>query len=123
MLLARKAFIVSVVVVAVVVGALALWKIRLVIALLFVALTIAAAMRPGVEGRQRCRLPRAIGVPLRYLAFLALLGLLLWRVEPTGVSQVRRAIGGGGAHVQLQQPAKHTSGIKHDLLVGIDRRL
>jgi predicted PurR-regulated permease PerM len=121
--LARKAFIVSVVVVAVVVGALALWKIRLVIALLFVALTIAAAMRPGVEALQRRGIPRAIGVLLHYLAFLALIGLLLWLIVPTAISQVQHAIGGGEAHAQLRQAAAHTSGIEHDLLVGIDRRL
>jgi len=121
--LARKAFIVSVVVVAVVVGALALWKIRLVIALLFVALTIAAAMRPGVEGLQRRGIPRAIGVLLHYLAFLALIGLLLWLIVPTAISQVHHAIGGGEAHAKLRQAAAHTSGIEHDLLVGIDRRL
>src|ERR1043166_6385566 len=121
--LARKAFIVSVVVVAVVVGALALWKIRLVIALLFVALTIAAAMRPGGEGVPRRGIPRAIGVALHYLPFLALIGLLLWLIVPTAISQVQHAIGGGEAHAQLRQAAAHTSGIEHDLLVGIDRRL
>ena len=46
---ARKALLVTAVAVGVVALALALWKIRVVIALFFVAMTIAAAMRPGVE--------------------------------------------------------------------------
>ena len=49
---ARKALIATVVGVGVVAVALALWKIRVVIALLFVVVTIAAGMSPGVEALQ-----------------------------------------------------------------------
>ena len=52
---ARRAFVVTLVSVAVIVGAFALWKLRLLLALLFVAITIAAAMRPGVEALARHR--------------------------------------------------------------------
>ena len=47
---ARKALVASLIVVAVVASALALWKLRIVLALLFLAFIIAAAMRPSVEG-------------------------------------------------------------------------
>ena len=54
---ARKALVAALVVVGVVVLTLALWKLRLVIALLFLAFIIAAAMRPSVEWLQRRRVP------------------------------------------------------------------
>ena len=50
---ARRVFVSTLIVVGVVVAVLALWKLRLVIALLFLAFIIAAAMRPGVEALQR----------------------------------------------------------------------
>ena len=46
---ARRAFVASLVVLAVAVMALALWKIRVILFLLFLAFVIAAAMRPGVR--------------------------------------------------------------------------
>src|SRR4051812_7062830 len=49
---ARRAFIATTVALLVILTAMALWKVKLVIALLFLALTISAAMRPGVEWLQ-----------------------------------------------------------------------
>ena len=120
---ARKALIVTAVGLGVVVVALALWKIRAVIALFFVAVTISAAMRPGVEALQARRIPRVAGVLLHYLALLGVVALLLWLVVPQAVSQVEQALGGTGTQTQLQRAAAHTSGPEHQLLVGLDRRL
>jgi predicted PurR-regulated permease PerM len=120
---ARKALIVTVVAVGVVAVALALWKIRVVIALFFVAVTIASAMRPGVEALQARRIPRPAGVLLHYFALLGVVALLLWLIVPQAVSQVEQALGGSGTHSHLQQAAAHTSGLEHQFLVGIDRRL
>jgi hypothetical protein len=55
---ARKAFVWTLVAVCVVVGALALWKLKVVVALVLVAFIIAAAMRPGVEWLHARRVPR-----------------------------------------------------------------
>lgn len=63
---ARKALIVTAVGVGVVAVALALWKIQVVIALLFVAVTIAAAMRPGVEALEARRRAFRFATCLRY---------------------------------------------------------
>ncbi|MBV8078906.1 MAG: AI-2E family transporter [Actinobacteria bacterium] len=124
MSLARKAFISAAVVVLTVFGAMALWKIRVVIALLFLALIIAAAMRPGVERLARHRVPRSAGVLLHYFGLVAVLGLLLWIMVPRAISQVQQAIGNvPTTHAAIAKEARHTSGIKHDLLVGLDRRL
>jgi predicted PurR-regulated permease PerM len=120
---ARKALIVTAVGVGVVALALALWEIRVVIALLFVAVTIAAAMRPGVDALQARRIPRSVGVLLHYFALLGVVALLLWLIVPQAISQVEQALGGTGTHTQLQQAAAHTSGLEHQFLVGLDRRL
>ena len=98
---ARRVFLITVVVGSVVVGALVLWKLRLLLALLFIAITIASAMRPGVEALARRRVPRSIGVALHYFAFLGLLALLLSFVVPDLVTQVQAAID----HAQIAQGA------------------
>jgi predicted PurR-regulated permease PerM len=98
---ARKALIVTAVGLGVVVVALALWKIRVVVALIFIAVTISAAMRPGVEALQARRVPPPAGVLLQYLALLGVVALLLWLIVPQAVSQVEQAVGGTGTHTQL----------------------
>ena len=62
---ARRAFIAAIVFGSVVVLALALWKIRVLIALVFLAIIIAAAMRPGVDILMRWRLPRSLGIAIQ----------------------------------------------------------
>ena len=118
---ARKALMVTAVGVGVVAVAFALWKIRVVIALFFVAVTIAAAMRPGVEALQARRIPRSAGVLLHYFVLLGVVALLLWLIVPQAIGQVEQALGGTGTHTQLQQAAAHTSGLEHQFLVGLDR--
>jgi predicted PurR-regulated permease PerM len=110
---ARRAFVASAVVLAVVVGALALWKLKILLALLFLAFTIAAAMRPSVEALKRRHVPRGLGILLHYAALAALLGLLLWAVVPRAVTQVRDAIGN----------SEGESGLKGDVLGWLERRL
>lgn len=110
---ARRAFVAAIVVLAVVVGALALWKLKILLALLFLAFTIAAAMRPGVEALRRRRIPRGAGVLLHYAVLFGLLGLLLWAVVPRAVKQVQKAIG----------DSEGETGVKGELLGWLDRRL
>lgn len=121
---ARKAFIATLVAVAVIALALAVWKLKIVIALVFLGLIIAAAMRPGVEWLAQRRVPRPLGVLLHYLVIAAAIALLLWLAVPRAVDQVDQAIGGvPTSQQQLQQRAKHSTGIKHQFFVGLQRRL
>src|SRR5438094_10366051 len=91
---AGRAATATLVVISIVVATLALWKIRVVIALLFLAFTLASAMRPGVEWmHRRARIPRGIAVLLHYLVFLGLIALLLWLIVPRAVTQVEHAVG------------------------------
>jgi predicted PurR-regulated permease PerM len=116
---ARRAFIVTLVVGSVLVLALALWKLKILIALLFLAFIIAAAMRPGVEALRRLRIPRGIGVLIHYAVLLGIVGLLLWLVVPRAIDQVQTALG----EENLQQQTEDATGWKREVLVGVQERL
>ncbi|MDQ3890431.1 MAG: AI-2E family transporter [Actinomycetota bacterium] len=121
---ARRAFIAAVVVVGVVVAALALWELRLLIAILFLAFIVSAAMRPGVESLRRYGIPRPVGILVHYAALFALVALLLWRVVPAATTQIREALGGvPTTRSELKTAAAESTGIKQEILVGVQRRL
>src|SRR3954451_7059738 len=91
---ARKAATATLVALSIVVVALALWKLKVLIALLFLGFVIASAMRPSVEWLpRRARVPRSVGVLLHYLLFFAAVGLFLYLVVPVAITQVQNAIG------------------------------
>jgi predicted PurR-regulated permease PerM len=117
---ARKAFVAALVVGGVVVFGLALWELRVVIALLFFAFIIAAAMRPSVEWLRRYRIPRGIGILLHYAALIAAIGLLIWFVVPSAIAQIQEAI---PTTSELREQARESSGIKQRVLLGLERRL
>jgi len=110
---AIRVFVTTLVAVAVVVAALALWKLRILIALLFLTFIVAAAMRPSIEALRRRRVPRGVGIGIHYVALAGLVGLLLWLVVPRAADQVESAIG----------DASQGSGWKHDALRSLDRWL
>jgi predicted PurR-regulated permease PerM len=117
---AKRAAIVTLVVGSIVVLALALWKIKLVIALVFLAFIVAAAMRPGVDWLHlRLRVPRGFGVLIHFLALAGLIALFLWLAVPPATNQVQQAIGSSSLHHE----ATHSSGIKHTILTSLDNRL
>src|SRR4051812_25858788 len=121
---ARTAFTATLVVLAVVLIALALWKLKVVIALVFLGLIVASAMRPGVERLAEWRIPRPVGVLLHYLAIAGAVALFLWLVVPQAVDQVSQALGSvPTSRQELNQQAKHSTGIKHEFLVGVQKRL
>lgn len=121
---ARRAFITTLVALAVIVGALALWKVKIVLALVFLGLILAAAIRPGVERLAQHKVPRPLGVALHYLAIAGALALLLWVVVPRAVDQVDQALGGvPTSQQQLNEKAKNSTGIKHQFFVGLQKRL
>lgn len=122
---ARRAATATLVALSIVVAALALWKIKAVIALLLLGFILAAAMRPGVDWLQkRWRVPRGLGVFIHYALLFALIGLVLWLVVPRAISQVQQAIGNvPTSSSELKHAANHSTGIKHDILVGIGKRL
>ncbi len=121
---ARRAFVAAVVIGAVVVIALALWKMRLLIALLFLAFIIAAAMRPGVDGLRRSGVPRALGIAAHYVGLFAMIALLLWAVVPRALTQVGEAIEDlPRSSSELEQAADEATGLERRFLVGLQERL
>jgi predicted PurR-regulated permease PerM len=121
---AKRAAIATLVVGSIVVLALALWKLRLLAALLFFAFILAAAMRPTVEELRRRGIPRAAGIGLHYVVLLGLIAGFLWLVVPRAIDQVDAALGGlPQSRSDIDEQARNSTGIKHDVLTSIQRRL
>jgi predicted PurR-regulated permease PerM len=122
--LARKTFVITSVAVLTIAGFLALWKLKILVALLFLSFMIASAMRPGVETLARYRIPRIVGVLAHYAVLGGLIALFLWFVVPNLLHQVEHAIGNvPQTRAQLGKAAKNSTGIKHDVLVGLQNEL
>ena len=119
---ARRTAVVTLVAGGIIVLALALWKLRLVLALLFFALIIAAAMRPGIEWLNRHRVPRAAGLALHYVVLLGLLAGAIAFAAPRALDQVDHALSPSGK-AQIARATNHSTGIKHQVLVALQKRL
>ena len=117
---ARRTAVATIVALGVVVTALALWKIKVVIALVFMGFIVAAAMRPGIDWLdRRARIPRGFGVLIHYVVLLGVVALALWLLVPRAIDQVQQATSGNALH----QQTTHSTGIKHDILAGLEKRL
>jgi len=122
--LARKTFVVTSVAVLTLAAFLALWKLKVLVALLFLSFMLASAMRPGVDRIARFRIPRIGGVLAHYAMVAGLIALCLWFVVPNMLRQVEHAIGNvPQTSRQLGREAKQATGIKHDILVGLQKEL
>ena len=107
--------------------ALALWKLRILIALLFLGIIIAAAMRPGVEALQRRRIPRGIGIGIHYVGLFGAIALLLYLVVPRARDQVETALRAipdrPGEETAAGAEAQESGGFKREVLAAVERRL
>ena len=119
---AQRVALSTLVVIAIVAAALALWKLKLVLALVFLAFILAAALRPGIERLARTGIPRGVGLLIHYAVLIGLIAIALWIVVPRAVDQVQNALG-GTTKAQIHEEAKQSKGIKHDVLTAIDKRL
>jgi predicted PurR-regulated permease PerM len=121
---AKRAAVTTLVVGGVVVLAVALWKIRLLVALLFFAFIIAAAMRPGVEGLRRRHVPRGLGIGLHYLGFFTFVAVMLWLVVPRATDQISRAVGSlPSSSEELAAETNKSTGLRRQVLEGVQERL
>src|SRR5262245_39911153 len=79
---------------AVGVGALAfgLWEVRSVVILLLLALTFAAAIRPGVERMKRHRIPQPAAILVFFVAVAGLFVLFVWAAVPPAIHQIEEAL-------------------------------
>lgn len=123
---ARRAVVWGLVLLGIVLAALALWELRLVVALVFLAVVIASAMRPGIDALARRKVPRGIGVALHYVALAGLFALFVWLVVPRAIDQVESALGVSKLPTSagdLSDAARTSTGTKHDILVALQERL
>ena len=119
-LLAARVAVSTLVVLGILAVVATVWVGRLVVALVFFAVIIASAIRPSVEALKRRRVPRGIGVLLHYAVLLGLVVGALWLIVPAAIDQVQSAL---GPEHGLRQEAEGSTGIKHDVLIALDRRL
>ena len=102
--------------------ALALWKLRLVLGLLFFAFIISAAMRPSIEWLARHRVPRAAALGVHYLGLLGVVVVALAFAVPAALHQVNHALSPSGK-AEIARAAQNSSGVKHQVLLALRKRL
>jgi predicted PurR-regulated permease PerM len=100
---------------AVVAVGFALWKVRAVIVLLLLALTLAAALRPGVEALRRRRVPEPIAILLFYALGALAVGLFVWLAVPPALHQI--------GHALLARPPGSSSGVRDRVLIWLHDHL
>src|SRR5690349_9584562 len=120
--LARRTAVVTLVAGGIVVLALALWKIKLVLALLFFAFIIAAALRPSIEWLARHRVPKGAGLALHYGALIGAVAVGLAFAVPAARHQVDHALSPSGK-AEIAHAARTSHGVKHQVLVDLQKRL
>jgi predicted PurR-regulated permease PerM len=122
--MARRTSVASLVLVLLVVGALALWEMRLILLLFLIAVVIACAMRPGVEALRRRGIPSGVGIALHYAVLASIIATLLLFAVPRALSEVQSAIASlPETRAQIHEEAARSSGLRHDVLTGVERRL
>jgi predicted PurR-regulated permease PerM len=100
--------------------AFGLWRVRSIVILLLLALTFAAAIRPGVEWLRRRGVPESASILVFFVAGLGTLGLFFWLAVPPALHQLGQALSqpeAGAASV------RDSTGIRHDVLVWVNSRL
>ena len=80
---------------AVVALAAGIWQVRSILILLLLAVTLAAAIRPGVDWLSGHRIPQSLGILLHFLVVGGLVALLLWLAVPPALHQIGHALGHG----------------------------
>jgi len=94
--------------------AFGVWQVRSVLILLLLALTLAAAIRPGVEWLRRHRVPESIAILVHFLVVGGALALLVWIAVPPALHQIGDALG----HAPAQAP-----GVRSHVLTWLQQHL
>ncbi len=100
--------------------AFGLWRVRSIIILLLLALTFAAAIRPGVWWLHRRRVPEPLAIAVFFVLVIGTFGLFFWLAVPPAAHELKQALSqpvAGGATVG------QSTGARHDVLVWVDKYL
>jgi predicted PurR-regulated permease PerM len=119
---AKRVAVATLVAGGIIVVGLALWKLRLVVGLLFSAMIIAAAIRPSIDWLARHRVPAPAGLALHYLALVAAIAVGLAFAVPAALHQVDHALSPSGK-AQIARATKNSTGLKHQVLAALQKRL
>ena len=84
-----KATAVAIAVAALAVG---IWQVREILILLLLSVTLAAAIRPGVEWLGRHHVPQSLAIMLHFLAVGAAIGVLVWLAVPPALHQIGHSL-------------------------------
>ena len=103
---------------AIAVGAAAfgIWQVRSVLILLLLAITFAAAIRPGVEWFGRHHVPESLAILLHFLVVGGVFALLVWLAVPPALHQIGHALGNAPS-------GSHTTGVGDRALVWLHGQL
>jgi predicted PurR-regulated permease PerM len=115
----RTAVKVTAVAVLVVALAFGLWKVRSIVILLLLALTFAAAIRPGVDWLRRRRVPESAAILFFFVLVLGTIGLFFWLAVPPALHQLSEALN----HRGVPGTPSHPTGFRDELLAWVDRQL
>jgi predicted PurR-regulated permease PerM len=118
---ARLTLVGGIVVLGVTAATLALWEGRTVVLLLFLAYTLGAAMRPGVDRLARRGVPRALALVGHFALFLGLAVLLLWLVVPVAFDQTQQALADVPRHDQTDQGLLYS--VREQVLSSLESKL
>jgi predicted PurR-regulated permease PerM len=109
---ARRTAVLTLAVICVVAGAIAAWQLRIVLALCFIAITLAAGMRPGVEALVRRRIPRSLAVLAHFAVAAAVAGAVVALVVPVAIDQIDESVGLPPQPAKFEQAARRADGIE-----------
>jgi predicted PurR-regulated permease PerM len=105
-------------VVGVVVATLALWRLRTLVILLLLAVTLAAALRPGVQTLRRRRIPEPLAILLLFVLGLGVFVLFFWLALPPALRQLHEALTSPRYTVH-----GHSKGFEHNLVSWVNQQL
>jgi predicted PurR-regulated permease PerM len=100
--------------------AFGIWQVRSVLILLLLALTLAAAIRPGVEWLGRHRVPESVAILLHFLVVGGAIALFVWLAVPPALHQIGHALAqnpSGGV------PTGHATGVRERVLTWLQQHL
>lgn len=91
-----------------------LWRVRDVVVLLILSLSLAAAVRPGVEVLKRRGVPQVIAIGIFFVAVVGAVVLFFWLAIPPAIDQLRAA---------LAEPSIGGTGLRHNVLAWVEREI
>ena len=100
--------------------AVGIWQVRSVLILLLLALTFAAAIRPGVEWLGKRRVPESVAILLHLLVVGGAVALLVWLAVPPALHQIGHAL---GQNLSGGVPTGHATGVRESVLTWLQQHL